>query len=50
MSAANSGTRYSDVNDLVIAGTMQDYSGFHKMVAAYEEKSFLSERLFSPQV
>ncbi len=50
MSAANSGTRYSDVNDLVIAGTLQDYSGFHKMAAAYEEKSFLSERLFSPQV
>ena len=49
MAAANSGTRYSDINDLVIAGTLQDYSGFHKMVAAYEEKSFLTEKLFSPR-
>lgn len=49
MGAANSGTRYSDINDLVIAGTLQDYSGFHKMVDAYEEKSFLTEKLFSPR-
>lgn len=47
--AGGSGTRYTDINDLVIAGTLQDYSGFHKMYAAYEEKSFLTAKLFSTQ-
>ena len=49
MSSGSGGTRYTDVNDLVIAGTLQDYSGFHKMYAAYEEKSFLTAKLFSMQ-
>lgn len=49
MSAGSGGTRYTDINDLVIAGTLQDYSGFHKMYAAYEEKSFLTAKLFSAQ-
>lgn len=39
-------TRYTDINDLMIAGTLQDYSGFQKMYAAYEEKRFLAEKLF----
>ncbi|MCM1102708.1 MAG: DUF5717 family protein [bacterium] len=49
MSAGGGGTRYEEINDLVIAGTLQDYSGFHKMYAAYGEKSFLTAKLFSPQ-
>lgn len=49
MSAGSGGTRYADINDLVIAGTLQDYSGFHKMYAAYEEKNFLTAKLFSTQ-
>lgn len=49
MSAGSGGTRYADINDLVIADTLQDYSGFHKMYAAYEEKNFLTAKLFSAQ-
>ncbi len=41
-------TRYTDINDLMIAGKLQDYSGFQKMYASYEEKSFLAQKLFMP--
>lgn len=47
--AGRGSTRYTDINDLIMAGTLQDYPGFQTMYAAYGEKSFLTEKLFSTE-
>lgn len=37
---------YRLLNDLVVAGTLQDYSTYHSLYEEYEHRKFMAERLF----